>query len=71
VFLDAGGLECVEMVGAGSRGLPDSNQRLQGEAKFGHHGAIWEALPAIEYYLPEHLKARTPQSEPRLCYPRY
>jgi hypothetical protein len=43
-------------------------QRLQGKAKFGHHGAIWEALPAMEYLLAhrERLKARTPQSEPRL-----
>jgi hypothetical protein len=43
-------------------------RRLQGKAKFGHHGAIWEALPAMEYLLGhlEQLKARTPQSEPRL-----
>ena len=30
-------------------------QRLQGKAKLGHHGAIWEALPAMEYLL-EHLE---------------
>jgi hypothetical protein len=43
-------------------------QRLQGKAKFGHHRAIWEALPAMEYLLEylKQLKARTPQSEPRL-----
>jgi hAT family protein len=42
--------------------------RLQGKAKYGHHGAIWEALPAMEYLLEhlEQLKARTPPSEPRL-----
>ena len=26
-------------------------QHLQGKARFGHHGAIWEALPAIEHLL--------------------
>ena len=38
-------------------------QRLQGKAKLGHHGAIWEALPAMEYLLRhlEELKSRTPQ----------
>jgi len=43
-------------------------QHLQGKAKFGHHGAIWEALPAMEYllYHLEQPKGRTPQSEPRV-----
>jgi hypothetical protein len=30
--------------------------RLQGDGKYGHHGMIWEALPAIEALL-EHLEA--------------
>jgi hypothetical protein len=43
-------------------------QLLQGNVKFGHHGAIWEALPTMEYILEhlEQLKLTTPQSEPRL-----
>jgi hypothetical protein len=42
--------------------------RLQGRAKLGHHGAIWEALPIMEYLL-QHLKmlkAETPKTDPRL-----
>ena len=42
-------------------------QLLQGNAKFGHHGAIWEALPTMEYFLThlEQLKEKTDKSEPR------
>jgi hypothetical protein len=33
----------------------ETTLHLQGKARFGHHGAIWEALPAIKYLL-RHLK---------------
>ena len=41
---------------------------LQGNARYGLHGAIWEALPTMEYLLEhlEELRAKTPESEPRL-----
>jgi hypothetical protein len=43
-------------------------QHLQGNARYGHHGAIWEALPTMEYLLEhlEQLRVKTPESEPRL-----
>ena len=68
-FLPSGRLGCVEMVGRRSRGaFWTQTQRLKGKAKLGHHGLIWEALPAMGYLLKhlEQLEARTPQLEPRL-----
>jgi len=46
----------------------EQTQRLQGNAKLGHHGAIWEALPTMEYILEhlEQLKLSVPRSEQRL-----
>jgi len=43
-------------------------QWLQGRATQGHHGAIWEALPALELLLAhlEEAKAECPVSNPRL-----
>ena len=39
-------------------------QRLQGNARLGHHGAIWEALPTMEYIL-AHLEKLTARGRER------
>src|SRR5205814_1492151 len=45
-----------------------TTQWLQGHATQGHHGAIWEALPALELLLThlEKERAECPASNPRL-----
>lgn len=41
-------------------------QWLQGQATAGHHGAIWEALPALELLLTHLEKLKTEVSHPRI-----
>ena len=45
-----------------------TTKQLEGHATDGHHGAIWEALPAMEYLLRhlEHLKQTVPKRDTRI-----
>jgi hypothetical protein len=45
-----------------------TTKQLEGHAADGHHGAIWEALPAMEYLLRhlEYLKQTVPKRDTRI-----
>lgn len=43
--------DTLEAIAKGLQPFEDITLRLEGHAQAGHHGAIWEALPSLEYLL--------------------